>query len=514
MLTIPTPPIGSLPALTPAQRETLSCITNGLTRGPCVSVWGNPGSGVTTILQHAHASLGGAFLHAQHLFPCCTTNPPPHHAIANLLLDSLQSTDLLIIDDFDLALQTAKTVTRHEYGRDPVIALLEERLFAFLRSARKRLLLGRVGDSAFSPHTFFWKIPPFKAPDYAALCANLLGPELAASLDFHHIHRFAPKLTAHQLHKACLWLAHEPSLTTDRFIDYLKSQQLTSNVDADNLPPIDFSDLKGMDDLLLSLETNLICPLENASLAGELHARPKRGILLAGPPGTGKTSIGRALAHRLKSKFFLIDGTFLSGTAGFYRAVDNIFEAAAQNAPALIFIDDTDVIFEDGSETRFYRYLLTKLDGLESADAGLVCIAMTAMNVASLPPALIRSGRIELWLQTRLPDEPGRTAILQSLAKNAPSPFTDIHFNRLAAATDGFSGADLKRLIEDAKLLYAFDKSRSNHLREPTNYLLDAIDVVRENKRLHAQAEAAARRRRPHRPPYFDVNDDADGDAP
>ena len=69
-----------------------------------------------------------------------------------------------------------------------------------------------------------------------------------------------------------------------------------------------------------------------------------------------------------------------------------------QNAPAIIFIDDSDVIFETGQETGLYRYLLTMLDGLESASAGRVCLMMTAMDVGNLPPALVRSGRIELWL--------------------------------------------------------------------------------------------------------------------
>ena len=134
----------------------------------------------------------------------------------------------------------------------------------------------------------------------------------------------------------------------------------------------------------------MILPLENTEVSEELNLKPKRGVLLAGPPGTGKTTIGRALARRLKSKFFLIDGTVISGTPAFHQVVHRVFEAAKQNAPAIIFIDDTDVVFEGGHETGFYRYLLTMLDGLESASAGRVCLIMTAMDVGNLPPALAR----------------------------------------------------------------------------------------------------------------------------
>ena len=175
-----------------------------------------------------------------------------------------------------------------------------------------------------------------------------------------------------------------------------------------------------MDDVIAGLEANIVLPLENDELATELSLKPKRGVLLAGPPGTGKTTIGRALAHRLKSKFFLIDGTFISGTDHFYGRVHHVFEEAKRNAPSIIFIDDSDVIFESGEELGLYRYLLTMLDGLESETAGRVCVMMTAMDVSNLPPALVRSGRVELWLQTRLPDSEARANLMRKHLAGLP----------------------------------------------------------------------------------------------
>src|SRR4029453_18284322 len=92
--------------------------------------------------------------------------------------------------------------------------------------------------------------------------------------------------------------------------------------------------------------------------------------------------------------------------------IQQVFEAAKDNAPSVIFIDDTDAIFEDGEEAWLYRYLLTMLDGLESERAGRICVMMTAMNVGNLPTALTRSGRIELWLEMKLPDAEAREQIL------------------------------------------------------------------------------------------------------
>jgi SpoVK/Ycf46/Vps4 family AAA+-type ATPase len=143
--------------------------------------------------------------------------------------------------------------------------------------------------------------------------------------------------------------------------------------------------------VIRALEAKIALPFENDRLATALSLKPMRGVLLAGPPGSGKTTIGRALAHRLKSKFFLIDGTVVAGSDVFYRKVSRCSRNAKRNAPSVVFIDDADVIFEGKDEQGFYRYLLTMLDGLESASAERVCVMMTAMDVSSLPAAMVRS---------------------------------------------------------------------------------------------------------------------------
>src|SRR5204863_5374826 len=190
----------------------------------------------------------------------------------------------------------------------------------------------------------------FKVEDYAALAETFLAAGAASRLDFEKIFRFAPKLNAHQLKAACQWLGRHKELNTDKFIEYLRSQRLTSNVDLGEVQTVDVSDLKGVDDVLRNLEINIVLPLENDELANQLKLRSKRGVLLYGPPGSGKTTVGRALAHRLKGKFFLIDGTFIAGTNQFYDRIHHVFEAAKENAPSIIFIDDADSIFEDGEE--------------------------------------------------------------------------------------------------------------------------------------------------------------------
>jgi transitional endoplasmic reticulum ATPase len=204
------------------------------------------------------------------------------------------------------------------------------------------------------------------------------------------------------------------------------------------------------------------------------------------------------LAHRLRGKFFLIDGTFIAGTDNFYGRIHRVFEAAQDNSPSVIFIDDADAIFEDGEERGLYRYLLTMLDGLESEGTARVCVMMTAMNLNHLPPALVRSGRVELWLEMRLPDAVARKKILEILLRGIPTELGDPDIANVTAATEGFTGADMKRLVEDAKGLYAYERSLEGQRRQATEYFVEAANGVRENKWRYEQAEAAS-----HQKPRF-----------
>jgi SpoVK/Ycf46/Vps4 family AAA+-type ATPase len=333
------------------------------------------------------------------------------------------------------------------------------------------------------------KIADFVPEDYQALCAIYLG-DRADRLDYSRIHRFAPALNCHQLRTACGCMGNISGLDTEKFIEYLSLQNLTSNVDIEEVEAVDWNDLKGVDDIIRALDVKIALPFEQHEVAAKFQLKPNRGVLLAGPPGTGKTTIGRALAHRLRSKFFLIDGTVIAGSREFYCKIEKVFEAAKRNAPSIIFIDDADVIFEGENKDGLYRYLLTMLDGLEAASAERVCVMMTAMNVSSLPAALVRSGRIELWLETRLPDEAARGTILSEKIAGLPAPLHLADTTKLARATGRLTGADLKSVIEDAKLLYAYEWANGGAARPVEEYFLEAIATIRSNRRKYARKRA------------------------
>src|SRR5262245_20366626 len=476
--------------LCPAQKRALDHMVAGLPVGSILRLWGGVGRGKTTILKELHQQVGGAFFNVRDFVEASTKRHPLalEETLYQLLFEALNSHPVVMMDDvhlLDLFTSGCHFYPRSGYFNSIMMALCTHALV----SGKKLILSTRdhVAEAA-EQRSYSFAIDRFKAEDYAALVSTFNGQPV--KLDFEKIFQFAPKLNAHQLKAACQWLKSFGELSTETFIEYLRSQRLASNVDLGEVQAVDLKDLKGVDDVLRKLEINIVLPLENDELASRFRLRSKRGVLLYGPPGTGKTTVGRALAHRLKGKFFLIDGTFVAGTDGFYNRINHVFEAAKDNAPSVIFIDDADALFENGEERGFYRYLLTMIDGLESESAGRVCVMMTAMNVAHLPPALVRSGRVELWLEMKLPTSEAREEILGNYLKNLPPELQQVDLSQLVEATEGFTGADLKRLVEDGKAIYVYDKARGGEMQSVTDYFIRAVDAVKENKAHYAVAEA------------------------
>ena len=201
----------------------------------------------------------------------------------------------------------------------------------------------------------------------------------------------------------------------------------------------------------------------------KMGASTPKGVLLVGPPGTGKTLIARAIAGEAGVPFFSISGSdFMEMFVGVGASrVRNLFKEAKTKAPSIVFIDEIDSIgrhrgagLGGGHDEReqTLNQLLSELDGFEQNDRTIIIAATNRPDI--LDPALLRPGRFDRKITIGLPTVDEREAILKIHARSKPMD-TDVNMKRVAQNTTGFSGADLRNLLNEAALLAARNRQQT-----------------------------------------------------
>jgi transitional endoplasmic reticulum ATPase len=220
---------------------------------------------------------------------------------------------------------------------------------------------------------------------------------------------------------------------------------------------VTYDDLGGMKSTIDALREMVELPLRHPELFQRLGVDPPKGVLLHGPPGTGKTRLARAVANESDAQFFTINGPEIMGSAygESEKRLREVFEEAAKAAPSIIFIDEIDSIapkrgqVSGEAEKRLVAQLLTLMDGIE-ARQNLVVIAATNRPEA-IDEALRRPGRFDREIVVGVPDEAGRREILGIHTRGMPLA-DGIDLDDLARRTYGFVGADLAALVREAAL--------------------------------------------------------------
>lgn len=478
-------PAAELYPLTPVQKTALSELAMAIQSSSIVGFVGLPGRGRTLILQHLLREQNGRLFTTKDMLLAASNNRAENFDsdIGSVLIAALKSNKLLIIDDVDFYISPgANASTRPGYVRTIMHVLKAEAL----RLAHRLIIVGHIPESWETPVQQFGvqsamvSMSTFLPEDYRAVIKNRFGDLVAGMLNFDSVYRFSAHLNAYQLIMTVDACLRDEDCSTESVIRRLRDNVMVSNTRIEEVEDIDMDTLSGHEEIIESLKTNIVIPMENRELAQQLGLKPKRGVLLFGPPGTGKTSIGRALAHQMKGKFFLIDGSFVSEPPeAFFFKFEHVVREAKENAPSVLFIDDADVLFQINHLAGLSRYLLSMLDGIESETSSGVCVVMTAMDVRPLPEALLRSGRIELWLETRRPSLSDREGILRRWTVSAGSGhFGDVDFSLIARQTQGFTPADLRRLTSDSKALLAADMVADRELQNGTVYFERSIQTM------------------------------------
>ena len=278
--------------------------------------------------------------------------------------------------------------------------------------------------------------------------------------------------------------AQIPETMTVQQSDFLQALQeikpaVLRSVEVES-PNVAWSEIGGLEEIKHTLRESV----EGAMLHPELYLRTKarspKGILLWGPPGTGKTMLAKAVASQTRANFICVNGPeLLSKWVGASeQAVRELFAKARLAAPCVVFIDEIDTLAPargryngDGVSDRVVGQLLTELDGLHSCATILVIAATNRPD--ALDPAILRAGRLDLQLLVDLPNLESRLAILQ--VHNLERPLQDVNLVYWAEVTEGWNGADLA-LLGDRSAVEAIRRYRSQGMTDPADIRITTDD--------------------------------------
>ncbi|MFP3872449.1 MAG: CDC48 family AAA ATPase [Candidatus Natronoplasma sp.] len=220
---------------------------------------------------------------------------------------------------------------------------------------------------------------------------------------------------------------------------------------------VTYEDVGGLDEELKRVREMIELPLKHPKLFDRLSIEPPKGVLLHGPPGTGKTWIAKAVANEAGANFFSVQGPEIMSK--YYgqseEKLRDIFEEAKDQSPSIIFVDELDSIAPKRDEVkgeverRVVAQLLTLLDGL--THRGEVIVIAATNRVDAVDPALRRPGRFDREIEIGLPDLEGRKEILQIHTRGMPTA-KEVDLSHLAEITHGFAGADLESLVKEAAM--------------------------------------------------------------
>jgi len=254
---------------------------------------------------------------------------------------------------------------------------------------------------------------------------------------------------------------------------------------------VDYADIGGLKEQIQELIESVELPLTKPESFTRIGISPPKGVLLYGEPGTGKTLLAKAVAHRTDATFIRIVGSELvqKYIGDGSKLVRDLFEMARKKSPSIVFIDELDAIASrrlndangaDREVQRTLMQLLAEMDGFESR--GDICIVAATNRLDVLDPAILRPGRFDRIVNVPMPDEDARVNILK-VHTRFMNLADDVDFDKLARMTDTTSGADLNAIVMEAGMLAVrYDKESvgMSEFVDSVNKVLSKIEKKQE----------------------------------
>jgi len=267
-----------------------------------------------------------------------------------------------------------------------------------------------------------------------------------------------------------------------------REDPLVKSMEIVEKPSVKYSDIGGLEKQIQELREVVELPLKNPAIFKELGVQPPKGVLLFGPPGTGKTMLAKAVATESNSTFIhVVASEFAQKFVGEgARIVREVFELAKKKAPSIVFIDEIDAIgakrvdLGTSGEREIQRtlmQLLSELDGFQPLDNVKIIAATNRVDI--LDPALLRPGRFDRLIEIPLPDLKARKDILQIYIKKMKVRLDNFDIDKIARYTEGFSGADIRNICTEAGYIAIREGRREIYVDD----FIKAINRVNENRK-------------------------------
>ncbi|HOI19183.1 MAG TPA: CDC48 family AAA ATPase [Candidatus Woesearchaeota archaeon] len=312
-------------------------------------------------------------------------------------------------------------------------------------------------------HTLNMPLEEVNLEMLSSITHGFVGADLAAlskEAAMNAIRRILPDMDLDKSEALTPEALEKIKITMDDFRDSLKVVRPSALREfLIELPNVRWGDIGGLELAKQELKEAVEWPLKNPEKFTKFGIRPPKGILLFGPPGTGKTMVAKAVAKESEANFLLVKGPeMLSKWVGeSEKAIREIFKKARQSAPSIVFFDEIDSIApkrgvsgDSGVTERVVNQLLTEMDGIEVLTDVVVIAATNRLDM--LDSALIRPGRFDRVILTLPPEKSARLEIFKVHTKNMPLK-KDVDLKDLASKTEGYVGADIESVCREAAML-------------------------------------------------------------